>query len=123
MALFNPALAGWFRLLLIAALAVVSWQTLTPNPVTVPVDGGDKLAHLFSFLVLALLTDLAWPNRPIGWRALALLAAYGAGIEIAQAYVPNRTTSGADLAADVAGLALYAGLLGPLLRRLFSRTA
>lgn len=120
---FNPAFAGWFRVLLLAALVFIGWQSLTPNPVPLPAAGGDKLAHLFGFLGLALLADLAWPDRPIGWRALALLATYGAGIEIAQAYVPNRTTSVADLVADLGGLALYTGLLGPSLRRLFSRSS
>jgi len=118
-ALFAARHAGLFRLLLVAALLLTGWQTLTPDPLPLPGAQTDKLAHLVTFLLLALLADLAWPARAIGWRALALLAAYGAGIELAQAWVPHRDTSVLDLAADVAGLALYAGLLGPWLRRCF----
>jgi VanZ family protein len=110
-------LAGACRLLLLLALAVTTWQTLTPNPPPLPGENSDKLVHAGVFLVLALLTDFAWPGRPIGWRALMLLALYGAGIEIAQHFAPPRTMSAADLAADVAGLALYALLIGPWLRR------
>lgn len=116
MRLFAPALAGWFRLLLVVAVALVAWQTLTPRPIDLPLPEGDKLAHAGAFLLLALLADAGWPQRPIGWRALSLLAAYGAGIEIVQGHV-GRDASFLDLAADVTGLALYAGLLGPWLRR------
>lgn len=114
--LFNPALAGWFKLALVAALAVTTWQTLTPSPVPIPVDQGDKLAHLGIFFVLAFLSDAAWPERPLGWRALTLLAAYGAAIEIIQGFTPNRDPSWLDLLADLGGLLLYAGAVAPWLR-------
>ena len=120
MTLFAPAQARWFQLLLLLAVAVTSWQTLTPSPVPLPGVGSDKLAHTGAFLALAFLVDAAWPTRAIGWRALALLAAYGAGIEIAQGYVPNRFTSAMDLIANLTGLILYAGLLGPWLRKRFT---
>lgn len=118
--LFGPALAGPFRLALTVALLATSWQTLTPSPTPLPIDHADKLAHAGAFLLLALLADLGWPARPIGWRALTLLAAYGAGIEIVQGHVPNRDTSVLDLIANLVGLLLYAALLGPWLRRRFT---
>jgi len=118
--LFAPAQARWFQLLLLVALTVTSWQTLTPSPVPLPGAGSDKLVHAGAFLALAFLVDAAWPTRTIGWRALALLAAYGAGIEIAQGFVPNRYTSAMDLVANLAGLILYTGFIGPWLRRHFT---
>lgn len=107
-----------FRLLLAATLAISTWQALTPSPIPLPGEDSDKLAHAGTFLLLAFLTDAAWPERPIGWRSLALLALYGAGIEIVQHAVPNRAMSAADLVADIVGLLLYALLVGPWLRRL-----
>lgn len=118
MTLFHPAYARGFQALLIIALALTTWSTLTPSPIPLPGAGGDKVAHAGAFLVLAFLADAAWPGRALGWKALALLAVYGAGIEIAQGFVPNRFTSGMDLIANLTGLILYAGLLGPWLRRL-----
>ena len=117
MTLFSPARAGGFRLLLAIAIVLTAWQMLTPNPTPLPVNHADKLAHAGTFLLLAFLADAGWPGRPISWRALALLAAYGAGIELAQGQIPNRDASALDLAANLAGLLLYAGLLGPWLRR------
>lgn len=117
MRLFTPAHAGGFRLLLLAAIVITSWQALTPSPLPLPMSGGDKLAHAGAFLALAFLADAGWPARGIGWRAVALLAAYGALIELAQGFVPDRSSSALDLLADLSGLMLYAGLIGPWLRR------
>ena len=119
MRLSIPAQAGLFRLLLALALLLISWTTLTPSPLPLPA-GGDKLAHAGAFLLLAFLTDASWPTRPLDGRALTLLVLYGAGIELAQGGIPNRFMSLADLFANLAGLALYACLLGPRLRRRFA---
>ena len=117
MHLFTTQHSTAFRLLLAAAVILFTWQTLTPHPVPLPIHNGDKLAHAGAFFALAFLVDGAWPNRPLGWRMLLLLTVYGGAIELAQHYVPNRDTSALDLAADVAGLLLYAGPVGPWLRR------
>jgi VanZ family protein len=114
---------GVMKGILLLAVLIVAWLTLTPKAVPLPGADLDKLAHLGAFFTLALLTDLAWPERPLGWRAVALLWLYGAGIEIAQHYVPNRSLSAADLAADIAGVLLYAWLLAPWLRPRLIRQA
>lgn len=114
---FKSGQAAAFRLLLGLALLTTTWLTLTPNPAPLPVDHADKLLHAGTFLLLAFLADAGWPERNIGWRPLALLALYGAGIEIAQQFVPNRLMSAGDLIANLAGLALYARLISPWLRR------
>lgn len=117
MQLFNPTLAGWFRLALAVAIGVTLWQTLTPSPVPLPGQGSDKLAHFLTFLTLALLTDASWPERPLNWRALVMLAAFGGGIELAQSLVPHRDTSALDMLANLAGIIVYAVAIGPPLRR------
>ncbi|CAN7186218.1 VanZ family protein [Polaromonas sp. LjRoot131] len=69
----------------------------------------DKLAHLLTFAVVGMAAGLAGGMR--GWRmALCCLAGallVGGMDEVHQAFLPGRTASWADLAADAAG-----GLLG-----------
>ena len=106
------------RLMLALALMLITWQSLTPQPVALPPGDYDKLAHGLGFLLLALLTDAAWPQRGFGALKWLPLFAYGGLIELLQQQIPNRSASLWDLAADAAGLALYPLLLMPLLRRL-----
>lgn len=76
----------------------------------------DKLAHLFGFYVLALLADFSYPRSGFGLSKILPLLSYGLLIEIVQFFIPYRSFSLLDLAADGAGLMLY-GLTLLLLRR------
>jgi VanZ family protein len=103
-----------FRLLLAFALAFTTWQTLTPAPV-VEASGSDKLLHAAAFYAFAFLADRGWPDARY-WLPKALpLFAYGALIELAQSTTASRSAEWLDLAADGAGLVLYA-LSAALLR-------
>lgn len=102
---------------LLLALLAVAYLTLTPRPVHLPGAGSDKLAHAAAFFLLALLADLARPAQLLGWRGVALLCLYGAGIELAQHFIPNRSMSAGDMLADAGGALLYALLVGPWLHR------
>jgi VanZ family protein len=105
-----------FRWLLVAALAFVTWQALNPAPPLQP-QVSDKLLHVGAFLGLAWLADFGWPDADY-WLPKALpLLAYGAIIELAQSGISARSAEWGDLAADAAGLVVYA-LLTPALRRL-----
>ena len=91
----------------------------------------DKLAHLLTFAVVGMAAGLAGGMR--GWRmALCCLAGallVGGMDEVHQAFLPGRTASWADLAADAAGGLLGAAVLaaadrlsgGRLLHRLKHR--
>lgn len=77
-----------------------------------PVDGGiqakvnDKILHSVGFFVMAFISQLAHPNT----RFLILfigLSCFGLAIELIQAYLPYRSFSVWDLAADVLGLGIY----------------
>ncbi|MEA3292637.1 MAG: VanZ family protein [Pseudomonadota bacterium] len=96
-----------FRVLFIAALAATSWQTLTPLPYEPLTFANDKLGHLLTFLLLALLVDHGWPGAAFLSRKALPLLAYGAAIELIQHFVPNRSLSFADWVADGAGILLY----------------
>ena len=91
----------------------------------------DKLAHLLTFAVVGMAAGLAGGMR--GWRmvlcCLAGALLVGGMDEVHQAFLPGRTASWADLAADAAGGLLGAAVLaaadrlsgGRLLHRLKHR--
>ncbi|MFM1891434.1 MAG: hypothetical protein RLZ44_511 [Pseudomonadota bacterium] len=118
--LYSRCNAAGFRLLLGLALLLGTWQALTPAPLA-PSSIDDKLLHAVVFVVLAFLTDIAWPDHDFGWRAFLGLALYGALIEGLQALTATRSAELGDWLADLAGLLAFALLLGPALRRRFGR--
>ncbi len=106
-----------YRLLLTAALIVISFLATTSSSVPVVEDINDKVEHGIAFYALALLADFSFPRTDFG-RAKALsLIVYGLGIETIQYFLPYRTFSLFDLGADAAGLFAY-GISIPALRQL-----
>lgn len=95
------------RLLQIAfAAAAVFAFIMALLPVEQAPEHGDKMQHLFAFVVLAGLSRLAFPSVPVPWLFAAMLA-FGALIEVAQ-LIPglNRQGDAADLFADLIGAAM-----------------
>lgn len=107
-----------FRLILGLALLLISWQSLTPDPVPAAEVISDKLLHVLAFVVLGFLADAGWPDRPFDWRKYAPLALYGVLIEGTQSLIPGRQASLADLAADAVGLTVYGTIAWIIARRL-----
>jgi hypothetical protein len=63
----------------------------------------DKINHIAAFVTLAVIMYRAYPQS---FRKIAAyLSAYGIFIEIVQHFLPNRTFSFADFAADLIGIA------------------
>lgn len=114
--LFNARSAPLFKVLFGAALIVVTWLSLSPDPLP-DVNWGrfDKGAHLFTYLGLAVLIDVAWPEQPFGRTKWLTLLGYGVLIELIQSQIPNRMFSLADILANVAGIALYAFVIAKVL--------
>ena len=67
----------------------------------------DKVNHALAFFVLGLLADFSFPERGFGPSKILALLAYGLLIEVIQHFLPYRTFSLYDLAADGVGLTLY----------------
>ncbi len=63
----------------------------------------DPIVHLLCFTLLGFLASLV-PWRRSRWTLLALLMAYGAGTEIVQYFIPERTPEWGDLLQDALGL-------------------
>jgi VanZ family protein len=104
-----------FALLTLALLVYVSWEAFTPHPGGLSGPHIDKLLHFGAFSALAVSLALGLvPSRRSLWLATASLLAYGALIEVVQAFIPGREASVLDWLADAAGIAAGLGLVAGL---------
>lgn len=112
-----PAQRRWWRALLALLLAAVTWLALVPDPPRGVSTGWDKTNHLLAFAALAFTGVWAFWRRPRQWPALVIvLLAYGAGIEVAQGFLPPRSADAADVLADALGITIGLVLAWPLTR-------
>lgn len=106
-----------FRVALIVAVITILHLATTPLHYPVVEDVNDKASHVLAFFGLALLLDFSFPASPLDWRKILALLAFGLLIETIQYYLPYRTFSLLDWAADGLGIFVY-GLALPGLRYL-----
>lgn len=91
---------GW------ALVLTVVYLSLTPQPVSIPVEQGDKVGHLAAYAVLMLwFAQLYSPAQRRFMLAVALVA-LGIGLEFAQLLTETRTFEIADMLADGAGVVI-----------------
>ena len=99
-----------WRYLFTVLLAVISWLALSAAPPKTIDTGWDKSNHALAFASLAFTAVWGFWQQPRQWpRLIAVLVAYGIGIEIAQSFLPPRQADWHDVVADSVGIAL--GLL------------
>ena len=67
----------------------------------------DKVNHILAFYVLGFLADFSFPGKRFGLSKVLTILGYGLLIEVIQYFLPYRSFSLYDLAADTAGLAIY----------------
>lgn len=97
-------------------LAAAAYLSLTPQAPAVMAHVSDKLLHAAGYCGLIASAHLAHaPNRQHLLKIAGLLA-YSVGIEFAQSFVPGRSCSLGDMAANLTGL-----LVGALFVRLAYR--
>ena len=86
-------------------IAAVAYLALTPTPPSALTTGWDKLNHVLAFVALSWSACLgSGGSRRWLWRLAIGLLAFGALIEIAQLYVPGRSSEWGDLLADTIGI-------------------
>lgn len=92
--------AGWLL------VALVVYFSLTPEPPSLSVEGGDKLGHVLAYA--GLMAWFAWLYADRGVRSAyaAGFAVLGIGLEFAQALTAYRSFELADMAADCVGVGL-----------------
>jgi VanZ family protein len=90
---------------------VVGYLALTPTPPQDFTTGWDKLNHFAAFSALSMSGSLGFRRTRVLVFVLLALIAYGGLIEVAQYFVPGRSSEWADLAADAVGIACGAVLV------------
>jgi len=95
-------------ILWLAMVATAVVLSLLPSMAPPGEYGIDKYAHIVAFLGLAAIPAAVLPRPAAVWLAMLFLFAVGGGIESAQAFIPGRQGSGADMLANCAGILLGA---------------
>lgn len=95
-----------YRTLLVLTLAAISFLATT-SETSAAEALNDKVSHVLAFFVLAVLIDGSWPSSRFGAMKFLSLLGYGLFIEMMQHFLPRRSASFMDLAADVIGILLY----------------
>lgn len=103
------------------AVAFATYSAFAPQDMVTAPKVSDILLHLTAFFVLTVLLQMAYlRNRML--LAAGLIFCYGAGIELVQLVLPERSAEMKDLLVDLAGIALglvaYRLLGAPALRML-----
>lgn len=102
--LIRRVLLGSFYL----ASVLVGLLSLAPSATVPEIPVDDKTEHVLAYAALGLLGGVV--SR---WRTLRLvlaLGAYGAVLEMLQAFSPGRSPEVADAVADIIGVCLGAGM-------------
>lgn len=104
---FDRPRLRWLWLFGLAAVAFLSLHPkTTPPPGGVGELGYDKIIHALTYAGLTIGPSLAWARRRTALALGALILFWGAGLEIAQGYIPNREASPGDLVANIAGVVI-----------------
>jgi VanZ family protein len=96
-----------YRVLLIMAAIIIIYVAATPRKISVVGNINDKVSHIISFYVLALLLDFSFPTSAFRETKVLSLIGYAVTIEIVQHFLSYRTFSLIDLGADAFALVVY----------------
>ncbi|MGR3220058.1 MAG: VanZ family protein [Candidatus Anammoxibacter sp.] len=93
------------------SIGTLSYFCLIPSSEAFKYAPQDKVSHTIGYLMLFLSVSIGYNYRK--WRLLkfAGLLLYSFLIEVAQYYIPNRTFSGFDMAANALGLIIGWGIV------------
>lgn len=107
---------SWFlKIVFYTALITGCYLAFSPVESGIQTQFNDKLLHFIGFFLMALMAQLAHPNTNF-WILTLGLAAFGLTIELVQEFLPYRSFSMWDWAADILGVCLYFMFLGRLLK-------
>ena len=97
--------ALWIAMGWLIALAIV-YLSLTPRPIPLPGEQGDKLGHAIAYAVLMVWFAQAYLDARQRVAVAVLCLMLGIALEFAQLLTESRTFSVADMGADALGVAL-----------------
>ncbi|CAK4076588.1 unnamed protein product [Aphanomyces euteiches] len=96
-------------------VGLLLYLSLTPRPVEIPVEHGDKYGHTLAYFVLTIWWAQLRINR---WHLVGAFIALGVAIEFAQGWTGYRSFDYYDMVGNTVGVlfgALLAGLVPNLL--------
>jgi VanZ family protein len=91
---------GW------ALVALVIYLSLTPQPLQLNVEAGDKFGHALAYLTLMSWFANLYENRPRRAQLAVGFVAMGIALEFVQRWTGYRTFEVADMAAGATGVVL-----------------
>lgn len=94
------------RLVFYFAILVGCYLAFSPGGNSLHNHFNDKLMHAVGFFVMTVLAHLAHPTVWRKWPVFGLIV-FGLAIELVQGYLPYRSFSMWDWAADILGIAIY----------------
>ena len=95
-----------WRAIGIALIAAVIWLSLTPHPVEIPVEQGDKLGHFAAYGTLMFWFAQLDARQRKRLAYAAGFVALGMGLEFVQGLTDYRTFEVADMVANAIGVLL-----------------
>ena len=108
----STAIRRVWRAIGVALVMLVIWLSLTPQPIEIPVENGDKLGHVAAYATLMFWfaqLDTRYRIRLAYAIGFVLL---GVALEFAQRLTDYRTFAVADMGADAVGV-LFAWVASP----------
>jgi len=112
----------WFTLWFVLGwllIAVVIYLSLTPHPIAIDVEQGDKLGHTLAYLGMMVWFAQLYPRRRHVWWGLGFIA-LGIALEYLQGWSGYRDFEYLDMVADATGVAAGWLLGGTAMARLLS---
>jgi VanZ family protein len=101
-----------WRAIGVGLILFVIWLSLTPHPIEIPVEHGDKLGHLVAYATLMFwFAQLHTRHRTRLAYAIGFVT-LGVALEFAQRLTDYRTFELADMGADAVGV-LFAWVASP----------
>ena len=94
------------RYVFAAGMVAVVVLSLLPGKDMPSVGVSDKIEHVVAYALLGLAGGLAFPTRRATMLLLVLLPILGIALEVAQLFVPERSSEVADAVADWIGASL-----------------
>jgi VanZ family protein len=104
---FQPiALRRIWRVIGVGLILLVIWLSLTPQPIEIPVEQGDKFGHLAAYGTLMFWFAQLDARRRTQLGYAVAFVALGIAMEFAQGLTDYRVFEVADMVANAAGVLL-----------------
>src|SRR5436305_12007387 len=93
-----------WRIVGVGLVLLVIWLSLTPSPIEIPVEQGDKLGHLSAYGTLMFWFAQLEARRPTRLMYALGFVSLGVGLEFVQGMTDYRVFEVADMVANTTGV-------------------